>query len=44
MFSVLGVEWVRPQVIEALSVSLYGDGHAGEFIVQTLLNIFVEEG
>lgn len=26
------------------SVQLYGDGHAGEFIVQTLLNIFSEEG
>jgi len=26
------------------SVQLYGDGHAGEFIVQTLLNIFVKEG
>jgi UDP-GlcNAc3NAcA epimerase len=26
------------------SVQLYGDGHASEFIVQTLLNIFVKEG
>ena len=26
------------------SVQLYGDGHAGEFIVQTSLNIFSEEG
>jgi len=26
------------------AVQLYGDGHAGEFIVQTLLNIFSEEG
>ena len=26
------------------SVELYGDGHAGEFIVKTLLNIFSEEG
>jgi UDP-GlcNAc3NAcA epimerase len=26
------------------SVQLYGDGHAGEFIVQTLLNIFIKEG
>jgi len=26
------------------SVQLYGDGHAGEFIVKTLLNIFSEEG
>ena len=26
------------------SVQLYGDGHAGKFIVQTLLNIFSEEG
>ncbi len=26
------------------SVQLYGDGHAGEFIVQTLLDIFAKEG
>jgi len=26
------------------AVQLYGDGHAGKFIVQTLLNIFSEEG
>lgn len=26
------------------TVQLYGDGHAGEFIVETLLNIFSEEG
>lgn len=26
------------------SVKLYGDGHTGEFIVQTLLNIFAKEG
>ena len=26
------------------TVQLYGDGHAGEFIVQTLFNIFAKEG
>jgi hypothetical protein len=44
MRSILSVVGAWPQVIKGVIVSLYGDGHTGEFIVKTLLNIFSEEG